>query len=96
MIPSNVLFSPPVRVWNLRLLLLETIGVSTFLVITFPFHALDGRESLFYLPWEILFSTFGFILLHHGALYVLASLPSQSLILDFQRSRLARFWPRHH
>jgi hypothetical protein len=92
MILSDVLFSSPVRVWNLRLLLLETIGVSTYLVITFPFHTLDG---LYYLPWGILFSTFGLILLHHGTLYV-PSLPSQSLILNFQRSRLARSWPRHH
>ncbi|KAJ7822271.1 hypothetical protein B0H14DRAFT_1323976 [Mycena olivaceomarginata] len=64
---SNFLFSAPARVWNLRLLLLETIGLSTFLIITFPFGSGYSFSSgtHFYLPWEVLFSTFGLILLHH-------------------------------
>ncbi|KAJ7314947.1 hypothetical protein DFH08DRAFT_424332 [Mycena albidolilacea] len=64
---SDLLFSAPARVWNLRLLLLETIGLSTFLIITFPFRfsASVSLGQSFYLPWEVLFSTFGLVLLHH-------------------------------
>jgi hypothetical protein len=59
----DIFFSAPARVWNLRLLLLETIGLSTFLIIT-------GVLYWFYLPWEVLLPTFGLILLHHVGLYV--------------------------
>ncbi|KAJ7867719.1 hypothetical protein B0H14DRAFT_2730827 [Mycena olivaceomarginata] len=69
---SDLLFSAPARVWNLRLLLLETIGLSTFLIIKFPygygFPYIPNTHPR--LPWEVLFSTFGLILLHHVGLYV--------------------------
>ncbi|KAJ6497332.1 hypothetical protein C8R45DRAFT_1128957 [Mycena sanguinolenta] len=77
MIFSSFLFSPHARVWNLRLLLLSTIVVLGTLFITFPFEAQDEYTAFedskyadkvpFRLPWEILFSTVGFILLHHVA-----------------------------
>ncbi|KAJ6497356.1 hypothetical protein C8R45DRAFT_125323 [Mycena sanguinolenta] len=77
MILPNFLFSPQTRVWNLRLLLLSTIVVFVILLVEFPFtsreeYAAYGDPSYanavpFRRPWEILFPTVAFILLHHVA-----------------------------
>ncbi|KAJ6497336.1 hypothetical protein C8R45DRAFT_1211256 [Mycena sanguinolenta] len=65
MIFSSFLFSPHSRVWNLRLLLLETLGISAFLAITFPSDVPNQVDPSFYLPWHILFPTLAFIFIHH-------------------------------
>lgn len=66
MTPTSIIFSPTARVWNLRVLVVEIIAVCVFLVLVLP----SGLDPSLYLPWEILFSTFGFILVHHLSLYV--------------------------
>ncbi|KAF7357204.1 Short-chain dehydrogenase/reductase family protein [Mycena sanguinolenta] len=79
MILSSFLFSPHARVWNLRLLLLETVAVITFLITTIA--SVEGRHySLFYLPWDILFPALCCILIHHAAFVVNWPIPSLALI----------------
>ncbi|KAF7362522.1 Short-chain dehydrogenase/reductase family protein [Mycena venus] len=67
---SDILFSPIARVWNLRLLLLETLVTWVFLAIRLSsvidhYGVEAASKPIVYLPWYILFPTFGFILLHH-------------------------------
>ncbi|KAF8140878.1 hypothetical protein K438DRAFT_1879236 [Mycena galopus ATCC 62051] len=82
MILSDILFSPHARVWNLRLLLLETIGVAAFLGATLSpdLQALSCGETVCYLPWYLLFPTFGFILLHHLGFIIDWPIPGLALI----------------
>ncbi|KAJ7850226.1 hypothetical protein B0H13DRAFT_2284852 [Mycena leptocephala] len=63
MASTSILFSPTARVWNLRVLVLETIAACVLLAPTLSDSRLSGQ--LYYLPWDILFPTFGFILVHH-------------------------------
>ncbi|KAF7350841.1 Short-chain dehydrogenase/reductase family protein [Mycena sanguinolenta] len=64
---SAFLFSPHARVWNLRLLLLETIGVSAYLAIVFPtgIEEFESTTPPSHLPWDILFPTLSCIFIHH-------------------------------
>ncbi|KAJ7095045.1 hypothetical protein C8R44DRAFT_989592 [Mycena epipterygia] len=64
MTSTSILFSPTTRVWNLRVLVLETIAACVLLALALPSDP-TFDEPIFYLPWEILFPTFGFILVHH-------------------------------
>ncbi|KAF7350849.1 hypothetical protein MSAN_01647000 [Mycena sanguinolenta] len=62
---STFLFSPHARVWNLRLLLLGTLGVCAFLAVAFPSEKPQPMIPFFYLPWQILFPTLSCIFIHH-------------------------------
>ncbi|KAJ7684092.1 hypothetical protein DFH06DRAFT_1288514 [Mycena polygramma] len=74
----NILFNPTARVWNLRVLVLEIIVVCGLLVLAL--RELEyGRHTLV-LASDILFSTFGFILIHHLSFVLNWSMPCLAIL----------------
>ncbi|KAF7350850.1 hypothetical protein MSAN_01647100 [Mycena sanguinolenta] len=82
MILPSFLFSPHARVWNLRLLLLGTLGLSGFLVATLSSagaeYSSPGRPLIS--PYPILLPTFGCMFLHHLGLIINWPIPRLAIV----------------